>query len=714
MWAGRRNQVTITGIARSPSVDQQPTAPRTDLADHSAPPESSEAAPPTPDPTARATSPDPAAGSSGEKPGPGATVVDVPQAEAALVENYPRLARLAYLVLPPRLGRHRRVLTAHAVVQRALPRKPVPLDAPATVPAPRGTAHRLSQPAYSLVRLRVLSAALAEETRAPRLFGRRLPLPPVPTGLPQVWGLRVFPPSGGVDELAVDQALAGLSAPARAAYVLRVLERLDEPGARAVLAAAGVVDPHRALTAADAVSVPGAGDGRTLLESAEFDPCSLQARPTDLMRRRQRLRVAGAAGLALAVGGVALWLTGGGWGADGAAAPPYSRNPAAQAALDPAQLTHAAAGGWRDAERRDFSVWPARGERTSDRALLRRALAVWARPGATAQVSAAPDTPTGPPAGPPRLLFAGVVDRASVVLFADGSRVVRYAEAADGDQGGVALDFARVDGADEAAASALVVNRADGNVRFLTAPWAGDVRRLDLAKPSDDGGRVAVDSRGVTEALRAPGADTTGRSCDSWPALLAGGHVLTDLGELTPARLTYGEPAHPGDATSHAARTIWARTVCHLPAVRSRGVRTVNSWPFAAQRLPATEDWATWVCTRAATWRGDGSRVMAQFQPPLDGEKPYTPGGVAARAEDSPACGPRSPRVLAGVLWQGKGAGKRWYLLAAGSDEVRSIKVSGGVSGHSSSRLLAVPASGGSRAELTGELKGGGGLSALR
>ncbi|MYS11834.1 hypothetical protein GTW71_36630, partial [Streptomyces sp. SID6041] len=41
-------------------------------------------------------------------------------AEAALVEHYPRLVRLAHLILPPSLGRHRRVLTAHALVQRSL------------------------------------------------------------------------------------------------------------------------------------------------------------------------------------------------------------------------------------------------------------------------------------------------------------------------------------------------------------------------------------------------------------------------------------------------------------------------------------------------------------------------------------------------------------------------------------------------------------------
>ncbi|MDT3400901.1 hypothetical protein RKE29_30600, partial [Streptomyces sp. B1866] len=48
--------------------------------------------------------------------------IDVDRAEAAIVEHYPRLARLAYLVLPSSLGHTRRVLTAHALVQQALPR----------------------------------------------------------------------------------------------------------------------------------------------------------------------------------------------------------------------------------------------------------------------------------------------------------------------------------------------------------------------------------------------------------------------------------------------------------------------------------------------------------------------------------------------------------------------------------------------------------------
>ena len=55
----------------------------------------------------------------------------------------------------------------------------------------------------------------------------RSQLPPL---LPQVWGLRLFPRSGGADELALDQRLSALSGPARAAYVLRGLERLPDGG----------------------------------------------------------------------------------------------------------------------------------------------------------------------------------------------------------------------------------------------------------------------------------------------------------------------------------------------------------------------------------------------------------------------------------------------------------------------------------------------------
>ncbi len=128
----------------------------------------------------------------------------VQQAEAALVEHYPRLVRLAYVVLPPALGRHRRVLTAHAVVQRALPAAGSKASSP-RVPAQsrrtgapegaEGASADRNPPhsAYGWVRQRVLRAALAHERR-PGWWPGRLPAPAaLRPALPVVWGLRLFP-----------------------------------------------------------------------------------------------------------------------------------------------------------------------------------------------------------------------------------------------------------------------------------------------------------------------------------------------------------------------------------------------------------------------------------------------------------------------------------------------------------------------------------------
>jgi hypothetical protein len=626
---------------------------------------------------------------------PAGPVVDVEQAEAALVEHYPRLVRLAYLVLPPGLGRSRRVLTAHALTQRALPRNRTPAPV-----IPAQSTGRDGDPGYALVRLQVLRTAL--EAGLPlrlRAWPKRSQLPPL---LPQVWGLKLFPRSGGADELALDQRLSTLSGPARAAYALRGLERLGEDGARKVLTAAGVADPDGALLEAG-----GVPEQFGLLDSPEFDPCSLQARPTDLMRRRQHLKAALAAGAALLVCGALLGLPGEGWGPDGAAAPPYARNPAAQAALDPAKLTRVSPDAWRISARTDFSVWPARGDLTGDEALLRRALAVWARPGGTVQVSATPGTPSGGPAGPPQLLYAGTVDAARVVILYDGLRIARYAEPRDGTQG-AALDFARVDGASRAEAGAVVLGRADGNVRYLTAPWVQKAAERDLLKPGAGAMDLAL-TDGVTAPLASPAL--RGGPCTSWNVLQLtdGGRsrLLTDLGELVPARLTAGRPGSPGEVSGAAALRTWQPFACSLGTVRSAGVRTVNAWSFNAQPLPDASGSAAWVCTRAETWRGGGARVLAQF---------HTPGGaqgaVAAQAENVPACGARDPQVLAGVLWKSKAGG--WYLLAAGNRATASIRATGGVEGSARGSLLTVPAEQGAQAELKGTLKDGRPVGGLR
>ncbi|MEV5544997.1 hypothetical protein AB0L35_02510 [Streptomyces sp. NPDC052309] len=630
------------------------------------------------------------------RPAPSATdpVVDVEQAEAALVEHYPHLVRLAYLVLPPGLGRSRRVLTAHSLTQRALPRSRT-----ATPVIPAQSAGREGDPGYALVRLRVVRTAL--EACLPlkrRARPRRSQLPPL---LPQVWGLKLFPRSGGAAELALDQRLSALSAAGRAAYVLRGLERLPDGDVRQVLRAAGAPDADAALREADEVDAPYA-----LLGSPEFDPCSLQARPTDLMRRRQRTRAALVAGAALVVCGALLGLPDGGWGPDGAAAPPYAENPAARAALDPGRLTKAAPGAWRTSARTDFSVWPARGDLTGDKRLLRRALAVWARPGGTVRVAATPGTPAGGPSGPPQLLYAGTVDGARVVILYDGLRVARYAEPEDGTAG-AALDLARTDGAGRAEAGAVVLGRSDGNVRYLTAPWVTGAAERDLTRPGSGAMDLTL-TDGVTAPLAGPAE--RGGGCTSWNVLqLTDGsttRLLSDLGELVPARLTTGRPGAVKEASGAAALRTWAPYACSLGAVRGQGVRSVNAWEFATQPLPGDGS-AAWVCTRAETWRGGGARVMAQFRPP--GAKLAA---VVAKAEDVPACGRRDPHVLAGVLWKSEGG--RWYLVAAGSRDTESVRATGGISASAEGNLLTAKAEQGARADLKGTLDGGRTISGLR
>jgi hypothetical protein len=625
--------------------------------------------------------------------------VDVEQAEAALVEHYPRLVRLAYLTLPSGLGRNRRVLTAHALTQRALPRG---RRSTSLIPAQATGADRERNPGYAFVRLQVVRSALeAGRPLRRRAWPKRSQLPPL---LPRVWGLRLFPRSGGADELALDQRLSALSGAGRAAYVLRGLERLPDPVIRSLLEEAGADAPDAALKEAD--SVPARQ--YALLTSPEYDPCSLHARPTDLMRRRQHTRAALAATAAVIVSGALLGLPGEGWGPDGAAAPPYARNPAAQAALDPGQLTTATATAWRATGRTDFTTWPARGGLVKDRALLRRALAVWARPGESVQVAVTLGTQAGPSPGPPRLLYAGVVDNLRVVLLHDGLRIARYAEPLD-DQGAAALDLTRADGATGVGATALVLGRSDGNVRYLTAPWVRAAAVRDLAVPGGRARPLALAKDGTTAAFSSPAVRTG--ECRSWDVLqvtdVSGGtRLLTDLLEVTPAHLTIGRPsAVTARRDASAAPAVWAPFACSLAAVRSQGVRTVNAWQFARQPLPDGSGTADWVCTRTETWRGAGTRALAQFN---------TPAGayVTAAADEVPACGPADPHVLAAGPWTSEAGDS--YVLAAGGKDTVSVELSGGVSGSAPGNLLAVPAAAGVAAELKGRLANGREISGLQ
>jgi hypothetical protein len=425
------------------------------------------------------------------------------------------------------------------------------------------------------------------------------------------------------------------------------------------------------------------------------------------MRRRQHLKAALAAGAALLVCGALLGLPGEGWSPDGPAAPSYAQNPAAEAALDPAQLTKVPALAWQSSARTDFSVWPARGDLTDDSALLRRALAVWARPGETVAVSATPGTPSGGPPGAPQLLYAGNVDNARVVILHDGLRIARYAEPKDGTAG-AALDFSRVDGATRAEASAVVLSRADGNVRYLMAPWVRKAAERDLLKPRTGAMGLTL-TDGVTSPMASPATGQPG-ACTSWNVLevtdSTGTRLLSDLAELVPARLTTGRPGAVEDASGPAALRGWAPYACWLGSMRSAGVRTVNAWTYARQGLPDGTGSADWVCTRAETWRGGGERVLAQFRTPGAAQA-----AVVAKAQNVSACGARDPHVLAGVLWKAQTGD--WYLLAAGARDTESIRATGAVRGTSRGSLLTVRARQGARAELEGTLESGRSIDGL-
>ncbi|MFD8671934.1 hypothetical protein ACFV1A_02500 [Streptomyces seoulensis] len=594
-------------------------------------------------------------------------------AERRLAERYTELVRLAYLVLPASLGRHRRVLAAHSLVQRSLP------DATPAVPAPRVPG---ADPDRSL-RVAVVRGALAQ-CRRPRLWpeGTRPPRLLVPR-LPVVLGLRLAPRSGGAEEMALGQALSDLSAPARAAFVLLRVEGLTADHARGVLEAAGVANAQVAVRQAARLDASLGAAAGAVLTSDEFDACTLRARPTDLVRRRRRVRLAALAVLAGA-------LTVGGLAAVTHSAPDTSETSARKPRS--ADLVRVGPGEWADTSRVDFTAWPARGDRVRDRALLDRALAVWADPPSGTRVDRAPGTPADPPPRAPRLLYAGSVGGHAVVVFHDGQRLVRYAESGTGER----LSLARVDDADVTTAAAVVLDERGGAVRYLLAPWVAESSVRDLTRPDSPARPLSVARDGVT----APVPRWTGGGCGRRPALqlrsspaIAEHHafLLADLGGLTPAHLTYTPlPGHgspparqPREATGPAALVAWGQTGCDLDSAGGPGVRAVNAWDFAEQDLPDGGGHAVWTCARADTWQGPGNITVSLRRPGEDAQ-------VVTRVRSTAVCSRFGRHVVARTHW--KSPRGHWYVLAAGSRHITSLALTGDVRATRDGHTLAVRA----------------------
>lgn len=633
------------------------------------------------------------------------------EAEAGLVEHYTALVRLAYLTLPPTLSRHRRVLTAHGLVQRALPgfrlRKSAP-RVPAQRPGPTRLGPERLGPAW--VRERVLRAALAYERR-PRWWPKGLPPPrALRPMLPVVWGLRLFPRAGGREEIALGQALSGLSADVRAAFVLSRADELPDVQVRALLEAAGAGRPDRSLRVARQLDAPAVAAAQTLLRSAEFNACSVQTRPTDLLRRRQRYRLAGAVAAVVAVGALVLTATG--------SAPDQRLARPAVGQVTAAGLVRVPRTEWADTSRVDFTAWPPRGGRAGDRDLLDRALTTWSRPPRDTRITRTPGTFTGPPPYGTQLLYAGEVDGNAVVLLHDGLRTVRYSEPLS-PGGHATLDFARTDSSDVTTAAALVVSRTYGAARYLTAPWIAASATRDLLRPDVPARPVRISAEGITEPLRGPAATSPDASgpCASWPALqlrssarIVEQHtfLVTDLGGPVPAHLTYtplpggGTPTRqPREATGTAALTSWARTACHLAGL-PEDVRAVNVWDFAGHPLPEGAGQAVWSCVRADTWRGPGE-VSVRFTAPRAASR------VVARERSTAACSRFGQHVVASTGWRAKSG--HTYLLAAGSRAVTGIEATGAVRASAAGRTLAVRAPAGARAQVSARLAGGGTLA---
>lgn len=272
-----------------------------------------------------------------------------------------------------------------------------------------------------------------------------------------------------------------------------------------------------------------------------------------------------------------------------------------------------------------------------------------------------------------------------------------------------------------------MIGRGNGWMRYLLAPWISDIAVRDLLAAGAPAHGLHVAPDGVTDRIPTPPAADAG--CGRWPvaqfrsstrivdAVANPAFLLTDLDDLVPVHLTYLPPppsddrpgSGPREATDPAALAGLAHTACQLRSLRGAGVRSVNTWAFASQQLPENGGSATWVCTRADTWRGPGS-VTVQFLPPAT--RPADPGRIAGRAANTAACSRFGPHVVGDVHWQAKSG--KWYLLAAGSREVGGIDATGGVRATGTSATLAAPAGQNAAAEVVGRLRGGGSVRALR
>ncbi|MBW8485419.1 hypothetical protein [Actinomadura parmotrematis] len=535
---------------------------------------------------------------------------------------------MAYLVLPGGMEQSDRLAAAHWIVHRSRTRR-------------SGDADRL----YAELRDRVLRRAM----RGPGRPGPRL----------GPW-LRARPAAASGDDLELTGALGGLSAGARAAYVLHGVEGLPDDQVRARLAAIGVADAEVALAEAAALDEGTSPDERrALLARPALDPTIARLYGRAARPRRPAALVAAAAVL---VGGGAV-VAAGGLGA--------ARSGAQAAFLGgrPEAVTEAPAGLWRRTTRLGLEAWNPRGDLAGDGGLAKEALRAWN--GGERAVSY-DGTGTAPPSGRPQLLYAGTVDGRRVALLHDDERVARYT-ALPGERGKRTLEVFPEGRILPGGASPLKL--APG--RYLLPPWVTGVK----AAPLGDGEARWADVP-VRDGVTAPVGAAAGAGCWRGPVLelqqpeIAHGrpYTMADLGRLSAANLMYQPPPpapvrrlgpHQIDGAPEAMPqgfALWGRLGCTPagPAALDRAgrgdVESATAWEFWSGALPDKGGKGHWVCTRYAYDNGRS----ATYATLLDDR-----GAVLTGAHtDTWDCSRLQRDVVSGGWWRSP-AGRWWYLAAA-------------------------------------------------
>ncbi len=517
------------------------------------------------------------------------------------------LLRAAYVTLAGTGDKQKRWSQAHRVVRAALPWD--------------GRQSGSEEQAYRFLLVRVIRRAIKP--------GWLIHVPSLP---------KAATPAGGPHQRTVDHALAQAGAAVRAAFYLLIAEQRAPAQVQAILRECGVDHAPAAVREGMRLSASlrqnqaiDAAEQRSALLSAAMTPkAAWLPAPAPLQVRANRITryaiAAGAAGMLAA--GAAL-----------------AANPAPQHSFQStfaAPVSKVDADVWQRAGRVSLHVWPTRGTLTGDSELVGAAVRA-------SRFSA------------PRLLYAGMVANAPVILLSDGYQIARYTA-------GQPVEFLPL--ASDDVYGTAVLRLADGY--FLTAPWvsalhAGPIGSTLRQVSINDGvagplhpaeGCQKVSVLKVTTAGMAPAQSFT----------------LGDTGNGHPAHLMYlppviaGQVQRPHEQDAIGGPDAFAAAGCHLAPMTAKPLRSLTVWEFARFPLPDGTQ-GRWICARADRIDG-GSDVSLMIAGPTPAAAKVVITGPGDRW-----CSRQEQHLAAAGWWQGE---RGWYLFAAGSRAVDQLAVAVG------------------------------------